>query len=100
MLGPCFVIHFLCQSRVGIIWIGKRELLFSFNCHSFKNKCSVSLPCGSVGWSAVCDEKDSDQVPQSKAFYQGHQLAYRMIPYMLAKMQIPPNTYPQQMLIQ
>ena len=55
MLGSCFVIQFLYPSRVGIILIGKRELLLSFNCHSFKSKCSLGLPCDSVGWSAVCD---------------------------------------------
>ena len=60
MFVPCFVVKFLCVfSRFEIILTGKRErpgcfILFVFlvSCDCY---CSVALPQGAVGGSAVCD---------------------------------------------
>ena len=52
MFGPCFV--FLVQSvlsSLGIILMGETLFVFLISCD---RKCSVTLPHGAVGWSAVC----------------------------------------------
>ena len=57
MVGPCFVVHYLLSS-FAIHLLGKKvSWLLYFNCllRSFDSKCSVCLPRGAVGWSAVCD---------------------------------------------
>ena len=60
VFSPCFVIRTLCLSSFAIILMRKTELslscvaitVFLISCDS---QCSVALPHGAVGWSAVCD---------------------------------------------
>ena len=57
MFGPGFVMQYMhVFSSFAINLKRKRELCFAFivlrvSCYC---KCSVSLPHGTVGWSAVC----------------------------------------------
>ena len=44
----------LCPSSFAIILTGKRELVAFLNCLPGV-LCSVALPRGAVGWTAVCD---------------------------------------------
>ena len=55
MIVPCFVVHCF----VSFLVLGKREragcftlFVFLVSCECY---CSVALPHGAVGWSAVCD---------------------------------------------
>ena len=49
----------LCPSSFAIILMGKRKRVICFTLTVFliacDSQCSVALPHGAVGWSAVCD---------------------------------------------
>ena len=60
LFGTCFLFSIVlvlfsiicCLSCFAIIIMGKRELAGLLSCDS---QCSVALPHGAMGWSAVCD---------------------------------------------
>ena len=58
MFGLCFVVYYLVSFLVlqSSRW-GRESWLLYLNCllMSFDYKSFVSLPRGTVGWSAVCD---------------------------------------------
>ena len=60
LFGTCFLFSIVlalfsiicCLSSFAIIMMGKRKLVGLLSCDS---QCSVALPHGAMGWSAVCD---------------------------------------------
>ena len=58
MFCPCFVIHYFVSVEFCDHLDGEERagcFAFTVCLVSFDSQCSVGLPHGTVGWSAVCD---------------------------------------------